>query len=70
MLSLPHPGINLTTDNIVVTQLNTTATGSTCTPNTQGCRIKVQVNYSFPLSIPFYSHTIPLTGTSIETIQD
>src|ERR1035438_1567832 len=70
VLGLTHPGINLTASNITVTWLTTTATGSTCTPNSQGCQVEVTVNYPFPLNIPFFSTSIPLSSTSIETIQD
>lgn len=70
ILGLPHPGINLAASDITVTALTTTATGSACTANTQGCQIKVQVSYTFPLAIPFFSHSLPFASTAIETIQD
>jgi len=70
VLSLPHPGLNLTTSNITPTPLSTTATGATCTQYTQGCQVKVTVSYTFQMSLPFYSPSIPLSSTSIETIQN
>jgi len=71
ILSLPHPGINLTASNIVYTPLSTTATGAACTPYAQGCRVKVTVSYSFSLHIPYVpTAAIPLHSTSIETIQN
>jgi Flp pilus assembly protein TadG len=70
ILGLPHPGLgNLTASNIAVTpQL-----GGTCTaaaPFSQGCQIQVTVTYTFQMNLPFYSPSIPLSSTSIETIQD
>jgi Flp pilus assembly protein TadG len=75
VLSLPHPGINLTSSDITPTWLGTTAAGASaaCTTDhyAQGCQVKVVVSYSFGLHIPFVPATsIPLTSTSIETIQD
>jgi Flp pilus assembly protein TadG len=75
ILSLPHPGINLAPANIHVTPLQTTAAGpsSTCTlhPYAQNCQLQVTINYSFSLNIPFIpAAAIPLSGTSVETIQD
>lgn len=70
ILAQAHPGINLTTSNIVVTWPTTTAGGSACTQYSQGCQVQVKVSYSFPLNIPFFSTHIPLSSTSIETIQD
>jgi Flp pilus assembly protein TadG len=71
VLSLPHPGVNLTTSNITPTWLLTNAAGVACTQYTQGCQVKVTVSYTFGLKIPFIpAASIPLTSTSIETIQD
>jgi Flp pilus assembly protein TadG len=75
VLSLPHPGITLTAANITPTTLNTTAAGasSTCTadPYARSCQVQVTVTYSFGLKIPFFpAASIPLTSTSIETIQN
>jgi len=70
ILGLTHPGINLTASNITVTWLTTTATGSTCAQYSQGCQVKVDVSYTYPLNIPFFSAFVPLSSTSIETIQD
>ena len=70
VLSLPHPGLNLTTANISPTWLLTTASGATCVQYSQGCQVKVQVSYTFQLNIPFVPASIPLSSTSIETIQD
>ena len=50
--------------------MTTTATGSACVAYSQGCQGKVKINYTFQLSLPFYSPNIGLTSTSIETIQD
>lgn len=70
VLSQSHPGVNLAASNITVTWLATTATGASCTPNSQGCQVEVKVSYPFALSIPFISTSIPLSSTSIETIQN
>jgi Flp pilus assembly protein TadG len=74
VLSLPHPGLSLTKDNIKPTWLNVTADGTTtCTQYAQGCQVQVVVTYNFGLTIPFIPSTytsIPLTSTSIETIQN
>ena len=70
ILSLPHPGVNLQASNITATAMTTTATGSACVAYSQGCQVKVKINYTFQLSLPFYSPNIGLTSTSIETIQD
>jgi len=70
ILSLAHGGINLQKSDITVTWLTTTAAGSSCTQYSQGCQVEVKVSYSFPLHIPFLSTTIPLSSTSIETIQN
>jgi Flp pilus assembly protein TadG len=73
VLSLSHPGINLTTSNIKAVPLYTTAAGLSCAakPYAQGCEIQVTVTYSFGLNIPFIpAATIPLSSSSIETIQD
>jgi Flp pilus assembly protein TadG len=63
-------GPNLEASNITVTWLTTTAAGSTCTQYSQGCQVEVKVSYPFQLSIPFFSTSIALSSTSIETIQD
>ena len=71
VLGLQHPGINLKASNITVTWPTTTASGAACTQYSQGCQVKVTVSYTFGLSIPFVPATsIPLSSTSIETIQD
>ena len=74
ILNLPHPGMNLTASNINVTWPGTTATGATAgcasNPYGQGCQVKVIVSYTFVLRIPFFTTSIPLTSTSIETIQN
>jgi Flp pilus assembly protein TadG len=74
ILSLPHPSINLTASNINVTWPGTTAagasTGCASDPYGQGCQVKVIVSYTFILHIPFFSTSIPLSSTSIETIQN
>ena len=70
VLSLPHPGVNLVASNITVTWLTTTAAGSACTKYSQGCQVEVTVSYPFQLNIPFFSTSIPLSSTSIATIQD
>ena len=69
-LSLAHPGLNLEASNITVTWLTTTAAGSACTKYSQGCQVEVTVSYPFQLNIPFFSTSIPLSSTSIATIQD
>jgi len=71
--NLPHPGVTSLT--ITPTWLGTTASGDTSvcakTPSAQGCQVQVKVSYSFDLNIPFFpAASIPLTSTSIETIQD
>ena len=74
--SQTYPGINLgPTSNatITVTPLTTRSDTTTCVAWSQGCRIEVQIQYSYGLSLPYLpaaSSSIPLTGTSIETIQD
>jgi Flp pilus assembly protein TadG len=70
ILALPHPGLSLTTSNITATALTTTATGSACVQYSQGCQVEVQVTYTFQLNLPFYSPNIPVSSTSIETIQN
>lgn len=70
VLSLPHPGLSLVASDITPTALTTTATGGSCVQYSQGCQVEVQVTYTFQLNIPFYSPNIPVTSTSIETIQD
>jgi Flp pilus assembly protein TadG len=75
VLSLQHPGISLTADNIMPTALRTTAAGASpaCVahPYAQGCQVQVVVTYTFSLNIPFIpAASIPLTSTSVETIQD
>jgi Flp pilus assembly protein TadG len=70
VMSLPHPGLNLTTDNISVPPMTTTASGAACVQYSQGCQVKVQVNYTFQMGIPFVPASIPLSSTSIETIQN
>lgn len=71
ILSLPHPGLNLTANNITFTPLSATATGAACTPYAQGCQVEVKVSYSFSLSIPFFpAASVPLSSSSIETIQN
>jgi len=69
ILGLPHPGINLQASNITVTPINKTVSGGQCTANGKGCQIKVQVSYAFGMNIPFFPNSIPLSSTSIETIQ-
>jgi Flp pilus assembly protein TadG len=69
-LSLAHPGLNLVASNITVTWLTTTATGSACTKYSQGCQVEVTVSYPFQLNIPFFSTSLPLSSTSIATIQN
>lgn len=70
VMGLTHPGITLTASNITVTWLTTTATGSACAQYSQGCQVKVTVNCPFQLNIPFFSASIPLSSSSIETIQN
>jgi Flp pilus assembly protein TadG len=70
ILSKAPGGVNLTASDITVTWLTATATGSACNQYSQGCQIKVAVSYPFQLHIPFFSPTIQLSSTSIETIQD
>lgn len=75
VLSLPHPGINLTAANITPTSLSTTATGGACAPLSQGCQVRVTVSYTFGMDIPYIPPSyiflsIPFTSTSVETIQD
>jgi Flp pilus assembly protein TadG len=70
ILSLPHPGLSLVASDITATALTTTATGGSCVQYSQGCQVQVQVTYTFQLNIPFYSPNIPVSSTSIETIQD
>jgi hypothetical protein len=74
VLSLPHPGISLTASNVNVTWPGTTAAGVSpaCTADAyaQGCEVKVIVSYTFKLNIPYFSASIPLSSTSMETIQD
>jgi Flp pilus assembly protein TadG len=73
VLSLPHPGINLPASNITSTPLNKTAAGVSCaaSPYAQGCEIQVKVTYTFGMNIPWIpAASIPLSSTSIETIQD
>ena len=67
--SLPHPG--LTTANILVTPtpMLVNVAGVPCAAYAQGCQVEVKVTYTFTLST-FWSASIPLTATSIETIQD
>jgi Flp pilus assembly protein TadG len=70
VLSLPHPGLSLTAANITPTWLQTNAAGNACVQYSQGCQVEVQVSYTFQMSLPFYSPSISLSSTSIETIQD
>jgi Flp pilus assembly protein TadG len=70
ILGLPHPGLGLTASNISVPPMTTTAAGTTCTAFTQGCQVKVTVSYTFRLNVPFVSGSVPISSTSIETIQD
>jgi Flp pilus assembly protein TadG len=75
ILSLPHPGLNLKASNITPNWLGTTAAGSTVgcatTQYAHGCQVKVTVSYTFSLNIPFFgAAAIPLSSTSVETIQD
>ena len=75
ILNLQHPGINMAAAIITPTALGTKADGTTAgcttTPYIQGCQVKVVVTYTFSLNIPFIpAASIPLTSTSIETIQD
>ena len=74
VLSLPHPGINLLASNISVTWPGTTASGASagCSANPygQGCQVKVKISYTFNLAIPVFPAAIPLSSTTIETIQD
>jgi len=70
ILSQAHPGLNLTASNITVTWLTTTASGSTCVQYAQGCQVEVTVNYPFQPNIPFFTSSIQLSSTSIETIQN
>lgn len=74
ILSLPHPGLSLATSNINVTWPGTTAAGASAgcatNPYGQGCQVKVNVSYTFKLSIPYFSASVPLSSSSIETIQD
>jgi Flp pilus assembly protein TadG len=75
VLSLQHPGISLAASNITPTALGTKADGTTAgcttTPYAQGCQVQVVVNYTFSLGIPFVpAASIPLSSTSVETIQD
>jgi Flp pilus assembly protein TadG len=71
ILSLPHPGIYLTTSNITPIALTTTAAGGTCTALAQGCQVQVTVYYQFGLNIPkIPASSVPFFSTSIETVQD
>jgi len=71
VLSLPHPGVNLTTSNITPTWLLTNAAGVACTQYSQGCQVQVTVSYTFRLNVPYVkAPSIPLSSTSTETIQD
>lgn len=71
ILAQPHGGVTLTTSDITVNWLTTTADGGTCVAQyTQGCRVQVTINYPFQLNIPFFSPTIQLSSTSIATIQN
>jgi Flp pilus assembly protein TadG len=75
VLSLPHPGLSLAISNVDANWLGYTATGvtSTCAtkPTAQGCQVQVTVHSAYSLNIPFIpAASIPLTSTSIETIQD
>ena len=70
VLSLPHPGINITASNITPTPLSTTAAGGACIAYSQGCQVKVKVSYTFQLNLLFYSTSIPFSSTSEETIQN
>jgi Flp pilus assembly protein TadG len=74
ILSLPHPGLSLVASNISVTWPGTTAAGASagCSANPygQGCQVKVKVSYTFNLAIPVFPAAIPLSATTIETIQN
>jgi Flp pilus assembly protein TadG len=74
ILSLKHPGLNLTASNIAVTWPGTTAAGANpgCASNPygQGCQVKVSVSYTFKLGLVKFSTSIPFSSTSIATIQD
>lgn len=70
VVSQLHPGINLQTSNVTVTWLTTSAAGTACSQYSQGCQVEVTVSYTFPLKVPIFSANIPLSSTSIETIQD
>lgn len=70
ILSLPNGGIGLAASDITVNWMTTTAGGSICASNSRGCQVSVKINHSFPLTIPFFATSVPLTSTSIETIQD
>ena len=71
VLTLPSPpGVDLTASDITATWLTKTAAGGTCVQYAQGCQVQVKVSYSFSLSIPFLSKSIPISSTAIETIQD
>lgn len=64
---LPHPGITLS--SVEVTWPHTT--GVACTSHAQGCQVQVRVHSTYSLNIPFIpAASIPLTSTSIETIQN
>jgi Flp pilus assembly protein TadG len=74
VLSLPHPGINLKSSDISVSWPGTSAAGAGCTAAhryAQGCQVNVTVSYTFSLRIPGVpAASIPLSSTSIETIQN
>jgi Flp pilus assembly protein TadG len=75
VLSLPHPGINLKSSDISVSWPGTTAGASaSCTAahsHAQNCQVRVRVSYTFSLKIPGVpAASIPLSSTSIETIQN
>jgi Flp pilus assembly protein TadG len=70
VLSLAHPGMNLTASNITVTPLTTKTNGTACVAWAQQCRIQVKVSYTYQVNLLVASVAIPLSSTSIETIQD
>ncbi len=73
VLSLPSPpGVNLAANDITVTWPDRNVAGGVCAAGaeSQGCQVKVNVSYTFNLSIPFLSKSIPISGTAEETIQD
>lgn len=73
ILNQPHPSLNLTANNIasiVTVTWPGTSTACTANPKAQGCPVEVQISYPFQLNLPYYSPSITITSTSIETIQN